>query len=123
MKIGMKFFLMIAVLNLTGTLIPVGIILNLNHKRNNELIHNEIVNLCAEHALIIRNWFDTYLAEVRALGHILSRYEIIPPTERRDLFSLMVKAMVESEPDVIGASMVWEPNTLDGLDAEYVNTP
>ncbi|MDR2397197.1 MAG: methyl-accepting chemotaxis protein, partial [Spirochaetaceae bacterium] len=71
----------------------------------------------------IKDWFNSHLYEVRALGYVLERYEQIAPTERRGLFSLMVKAMVESESDVIGASMVWEPNALDGLDAEYIDTP
>ncbi|MDR0722652.1 MAG: methyl-accepting chemotaxis protein [Treponema sp.] len=123
MKIGVKFFLTIAVLNLTGTLIPLGIILNLNHKRITDLFNNEISNLCAEHALVIKDWFNSHLYQVRTLGYVLERYEQIASTERRGLFSLMVKAMVESEPDVIGACMVWEPNALDGLDAEYIDTP
>ncbi|MHB9293058.1 methyl-accepting chemotaxis protein [Hollandina sp. SP2] len=123
MKIGTKFFLVIAVLNLAGTLIPLGLVLHLNHKRIADLVHNEISYLCAEQAAIIKNWFTTHLFEVRALGHVLERYEQIAPIERRGLFSLMVKSMVESEPDVLGASMVWEPNALDGLDAEYPDTP
>ncbi|MDR2392927.1 MAG: methyl-accepting chemotaxis protein [Treponema sp.] len=123
MKIGVKFFLMIAVLTLIGTAIPLGIIINLNHKRTSELVNNEVGYLTAEHALRIKTWFDGHLAEVRALGHAMNQYEQIPPLERRRLFSLMVKSMVESEQDVIGASMVWEPNALDGLDAEQIDTP
>ncbi|MDR2398760.1 MAG: methyl-accepting chemotaxis protein [Spirochaetaceae bacterium] len=123
MKIGVKFFLMIAVLNLTGTIILFGIIFQVNQNRNNELIQSEITNLCADQALSIRNWFNGYLANVRVLGHILSRYETIRIEERRSLYSLMVKSMVESEPDVIGAAMVWEPNVLDGLDAQYAGSP
>jgi methyl-accepting chemotaxis protein len=123
MKIRAKIFLTIAVLNLTGMFISLGIILNLNHNRVTDLINSEISNLGAEHALIIKDWFNSHLYEVRALGYVLERYEQIAPAERRSLFSLMVKAMVESEPDVIGASMVWEPNALDGLDAEYIDTP
>jgi methyl-accepting chemotaxis protein len=123
MKIGVKFFLMIAVLNLTGTLIPLGITLNLNYKRTKDLVNNEISYLSAEHALIIKAWFENHLHEIRALGLVMERYEQVAPVERRGLFSLMVKAMVESEPDVIGASMVWEPNALDGLDAEQTDTP
>ncbi|MDR2633445.1 MAG: methyl-accepting chemotaxis protein [Treponema sp.] len=123
MKIGVKFFLMIALLNLLGTLIPLGIILNLNHTHTSELVNNEIANLSAEQALRIKTWFDSHLYEVRALGHVMDRYDQIPAAERREVFSLMVTSMVASEPEVIGAAMIWEPNALDGLDAEYINTP
>ncbi|MDR3114522.1 MAG: methyl-accepting chemotaxis protein [Treponema sp.] len=123
MKIGIKLFLVIVVFNLTGTLIPLGIILNMNHKRINELVNNEISYLSAEQALLVKAWFESHLYAVRAIGRVMERYEQIAPGERRSLFSLMVKGMVESEPDVIGASMVWEPNALDGLDAELIDTP
>ena len=123
MKIGVKFFLTIAVLNLTGTLIPLGIILNLNHKRTEELVNNEISNLSAEQALIIKTWLDSHLAAVRALSQVMERTDQIPATDRRELFSLMVSATVESEAEVIGAAMIWEPNGLDDIDAEWADTP
>ncbi|MDR1324858.1 MAG: methyl-accepting chemotaxis protein [Treponema sp.] len=123
MKIRVKFFLMIALLNLIGTLTPLGIILNLNHKRTTELVNNEISNLSEEYAAIIKAWLDSHLAAVSALAQVMDRADKIPPEDRREFFSLMVTSTVESEAEVIGAAMVWEPNALDGLDAELADTP
>ena len=83
MKIRMKLFLMIALLNLIGSLIPLGIILNLNHKRTEELVNNEISNLSAEHALIIKTWLDSHLAAVSTLALVMERANQIPAAERR----------------------------------------
>ncbi|MDR2417626.1 MAG: methyl-accepting chemotaxis protein [Treponema sp.] len=123
MKIGVKFFLMIAGLTLVGTVVPLGIIINLNHKRTTELVRNEISNLSAEHALIIKNWMDGHLSAVSALGQVMHHADQIPLAERREFFSLMVTSTVEAEAEVIGAAMIWEPNALDGLDAEMADTP
>jgi hypothetical protein len=109
MKIGVNFFLMIGMLNLAGTLLPLEIVLHLNHKRNNELIHNEIINLSAKQGLISTKWFSNYLLKAPILG----QYEAIPPAEWRDLFSMMVKSIGESELDIIGAVMLW-PRTATG---------
>jgi methyl-accepting chemotaxis protein len=123
MKIGVRLFLMIALLNLIGTFIPMGIILNLNHSRTVQLVNNEISNLSTEHALAIKTWLDSHLAAVTTLALVMERANQIPAAERRELFSLMVSATVESEKEVIGAAMIWEPNGLDDLDAEFVDTP
>ncbi|MDR2027922.1 MAG: hypothetical protein LBP93_00135 [Treponema sp.] len=53
----------------------------------------------------------------------MSKYEAIDRDDRRSFFNLMVRALVEENPDIIAASSAWEPNALDGLDAEYANTP
>jgi methyl-accepting chemotaxis protein len=123
MKIGKKLFLMTGVLTLIGTLVPLGSMLYLNQRRMTDLVTNEVSTLSSEHALSIKTWFDSHLYEVRALAYVMERYEQIAAAERRSLFGLMVKSMVESNEDVIGASMIWEPNALDGLDAEYADTP
>ncbi|MDR1301584.1 MAG: methyl-accepting chemotaxis protein, partial [Treponema sp.] len=123
MKIGRKLLLMIGALTLIGTLVPLGIMLYLNHRRVTNLITTEIRTLCTEEALSIKTWFEIHLSEIRALAYVMERYEQIAADERRTLFGLMVKSMVESNQDVIGATMVWEPNALDGLDAAYIDTP
>jgi methyl-accepting chemotaxis protein len=122
-KIGKKLFLMIVILNLAGTVALVGTLLGLVRKQMRELIHNEISALTAENALRIKTWFDSHLDALRSIGQIMERYEQIAPAERRGWINLMIKTMVEANPEVVGASGVWEPNALDGLDREFVDAP
>ncbi|MDR2150683.1 MAG: methyl-accepting chemotaxis protein [Spirochaetaceae bacterium] len=119
MKIGKKLFLMIITLNLIGILLSVGIILYLNQKRMTALVYREIKNSSSEHTHAIKAWLDNHLYATCAFGQVMERMDQIPPLERRSFFALMVKSGVESDSDVLGAAMVWEPNAIDGLDADY----
>ncbi|MDR0640878.1 MAG: methyl-accepting chemotaxis protein, partial [Treponema sp.] len=123
MKIGRKLIVMIIILDLIGIGALTGTILSLAKKQINSLTHNEITNLAHENALTIKVWLELYLDAVRTAGQIMSKYEEIDRADRRPLINLMLRALVEENPEVIAASSVWEPNALDGLDAEFVNTP
>jgi methyl-accepting chemotaxis protein len=123
MKIGKKLIIMIIVLSLAGTSALTGTILNLAQKQISDLTSNELTNLANENALAIKVWLELYLDVVRAVGQLMSKYEEIDRTERRPLFNLMARALLEENPEIAATSTIWEPNALDGLDAEFVNTP
>ncbi|MDR2633268.1 MAG: hypothetical protein LBC51_06550 [Treponema sp.] len=53
----------------------------------------------------------------------MEQYETIDASQRRNYFNRVLKTMVTSHDDVIAAWCAWEPNALDGFDAEYRNTP
>jgi methyl-accepting chemotaxis protein len=120
MKLGKKLFLMILILNLVGTVALVGTILGLTRQQVSGLINNEIHALAAEKALRIQTWLDGHLGALRSIGQIMERYEQIAADERREWVNLMIKTMVEANPEVIGASGIWEPNALDELDREFI---
>ncbi|MDR2740038.1 MAG: cache domain-containing protein, partial [Treponema sp.] len=123
MKIGNKLILMIVILSLAGTAALTGTILRLAQNQISTLTNNEITNLANENALAIKVWLEVYLDVVRAVGQVMSKYEEIDRAERRPFFNMMVRTMVEENSEIAAASNVWEPNALDGLDAEFVNTP
>ncbi|MDR0785427.1 MAG: response regulator [Treponema sp.] len=123
MKISRRLFLFVMILNLAGLVTLSGMILNLAYRQINRHINNEISNLTSENALFIKTWFESHLIGARSLAQVMERYEQIDPLKRRAWVNLMVKAMVEDNPEVIGACTVWEPNALDGLDAQSADTP
>jgi methyl-accepting chemotaxis protein len=123
MKIGKRLVIMIVVLGLAGVSALTGTILRLAQKQISVLANNEITNLAKENALIIGARLEIYLDAVRSVGQIMSKYEEIDRDDRRPLFNLMVRTLVEENPKIAAASNIWEPNALDGLDAEFVNTP
>ncbi|MDR2629315.1 MAG: methyl-accepting chemotaxis protein, partial [Spirochaetaceae bacterium] len=122
MKIGKKLIVMIIVLNLAGIGALTWTILALAQKQISNLTKSEITNLANQDALQIKIWLEIFLDAVRTAGQIMSRYEEIDRAARRPFFSLMIRTLAEENPEVIGVAAGWEPDALDGLDAEFVNT-
>ncbi|MDR1249253.1 MAG: methyl-accepting chemotaxis protein [Treponema sp.] len=122
MKIGKKLLAMIIILNLIGTGTLAGVILNIARKQISNLTSNEITNLANQNALAIKVWLELYLDATRTASQIMSKYEEINRADRRSLFNLIVKTVLEENPEVTAAACAWEPDALDGFDAEFVNT-
>ena len=58
---------------------------------------------------------------VRAMGDVVQGMKAagIPPT--REQLDAMARQVLEARPEFIGTYSIWEPNALDGRDAEFVN--
>jgi methyl-accepting chemotaxis protein len=122
MKIGKKLIIMIVVLNLAGVSVLTWTILSIAQKQIQGLIGNEITNLTNENALKIKLWLELYMDAARTLGQVMSKYEEIDLEDRRPLFNLMLRSLVEENPEITAAYSIWEPNALDGQDALFANT-
>jgi methyl-accepting chemotaxis protein len=122
MKIGRKLIMMIVVLNLAGTAVLTGTILTLAQNHIRTLINHEITNLAREHALSIQVWLEQYMDATRTAGQIMAKYEALEPPARRPFFNLILRSLVEENPEIIASGSCWEPDALDGLDGELVNT-
>ncbi|MDR3123441.1 MAG: cache domain-containing protein, partial [Treponema sp.] len=114
---------MIIVLSLAGTSALTGTILYRAQKQISSLTNSEITNLANENAQVIKAWLESWLGAVRTAGQVMSKYEELDRDARRPLFNLMIRTLVEENPEIAAASGAWEPDALDGLDAEFVNTP
>ena len=57
-----------------------------------------------------------------ALQAAVEEFETIPPENRREYLDNIQKAILSDNPDFVDVWAVFEPNALDGLDAEYANT-
>ncbi|MDR0721221.1 MAG: methyl-accepting chemotaxis protein [Treponema sp.] len=123
MKIGKKLIMMIVILNIVGTAVLTGTILTLAQKHIRSLIDHEITNLAREHAMSIKAWLELYMDATRTVGQIMTTYEALEPAARRPFFNLILRSLAEENPEIIASGSCWEPNALDGLDAEFVNTP
>jgi methyl-accepting chemotaxis protein len=123
MKIGKKLVIMIIILNLAGTAALAGTILSLAQKQISSLINHEITNLAKESAMEIKEWLERYLDAARSTAQIMKKYGEIDRADRRPMFSLMMRALAEENSGIIAASCGWEPDVLDGMDAQFANTP
>jgi methyl-accepting chemotaxis protein len=123
MKIGKKLIIMISILNLTGATVLTGTIMDSAQKQIRALIGHEITNLAKENTRTIELWMDRYIDAARAISQVMSQYDLISPVERRPFLNGILRNLVTVNPDITGAYSVWEVDALDGMDAEYVNTP
>jgi methyl-accepting chemotaxis protein len=123
MKIGKKLVIVMIGLNLAGAGIMVGTILYIARGEISKTVTREINNLAEKNAREIEIWFDQYMDALRIVSRIMERYQELEAGRRREIFSMMVRTMAETYGGIAAAASCWEPDTLDGMDALYANTP
>ncbi|MDR3171963.1 MAG: methyl-accepting chemotaxis protein [Treponema sp.] len=123
MHIGKKLIITIITLNLLGSGILAGTILTISYRQINSLTVSEVTNLAKENAIEFQMWLEVYIDAIRTISQIMESYEQIALNERRSFFNMMIRTMVEKNSEISGSASCWEPNALDGLDAQYANTP
>jgi methyl-accepting chemotaxis protein len=122
MKIGNKLIIMIIALTLLGIGILLGIILNISQKQIARLVDSDLRNLGSNEAGKISLWMETQFSVARSLAQSMEAHEQIEPSQRRFFYNLLLRQMAEENPELASVWTVWEPNALDGLDAQYANT-
>jgi methyl-accepting chemotaxis protein len=75
------------------------------------------------YATEVRDYIDRAFQIPRTLAAAFAGLRDAKGIDQRDVINAMIRATLAAEPDVIGLSSLWEPNALDGRDAEFVNTP
>ncbi|MDR0623143.1 MAG: methyl-accepting chemotaxis protein [Treponema sp.] len=123
MKIGNRLIIMIIALTLSGIGILLGAILNISQNEISSLTDNELRNLGNNEAGKIAKWMETYFGVARSLAQSMEAYEEIDPAQRRFFYNLLLKRQAEANPEIAAVWTCWEPNALDGMDAQYANTP
>jgi methyl-accepting chemotaxis protein len=123
MKIGKKLIIMIIALTLLGTGILLGTILYRSQKQIAALTNSELRNLANNEASKLSLWLESCFSVARSLAQSMEAYEEIEPEQRRYVYNVLLKRMAEANPELAAAWTIWEPNALDGLDAQYANTP
>jgi methyl-accepting chemotaxis protein len=113
---------MIIALTLSGIGILLGTILNSSRKQIAVLINSEMKNLANYEASQIGLWLESPFSIARSLAQAMEAYEEIEVRERRNFYNILLKQITEANPRLATVWTIWEPNALDGLDAEYANT-
>ncbi|MDR2246611.1 MAG: methyl-accepting chemotaxis protein [Treponema sp.] len=125
MKIGMKLVLIISSINLVGIGLLAGITLSLSQREISRLAEEEAQSIARESSEEIRNWINEYIDMARTLAYAMQGYKEIPADQRRDYFNWMMKWVVLSKPEENSFSVYanWSSDGLDGMDAQFANTP
>ncbi|MDR2313315.1 MAG: methyl-accepting chemotaxis protein [Spirochaetaceae bacterium] len=122
MKIGKKLVIMILALIILGIGALLGTVVNISQTQITTLVNSELEKLGGNQAAVIKAWMDKNFSMVRALAVSMEAYEQIEPSQRRFFYNLLLKAQAENNPDIAAIWACWEPNALDGLDAQYAYT-
>ncbi len=75
------------------------------------------------YAAEVRDYIDRAFQIPRTLAAAFAGLRSAMGVNQRDAINAMMRATLAAEPDVIGLSSLWEPDALDGRDAEFVNAP
>ncbi|MDR1047826.1 MAG: methyl-accepting chemotaxis protein [Treponema sp.] len=123
MKIGVRLILILTVLNVIGIGILAAVTSVLSRAQIDRLAHENAVSIGADNSEKVGRYLDLYMDASRTLAEVMGQYEEIDVTVRRDFFNMMLRGYMEAHPEVIDIYCAWEPNALDGLDAQYANAP
>ncbi len=66
---------------------------------------------------------EKYLDASRTLAQAFSRFESIPEASRRQVYMDMLKQVLRDNQDFLSVWTIWEPNTIDRLDAQNIMAP
>jgi methyl-accepting chemotaxis protein len=80
-------------------------------------------NLTGLNALKIQVSYEIYLDTITTLSEIMNSFRAVELEDRRTRYTESIQQVLESNPTFVGIFTVWKPGILDGMDAEFVNTP
>jgi len=76
--------------------------------------------LAREQAVYWKSREEAVLNKLDGIADIMGGFDTVRTADRRDTFDNMLLTALNSNPDFIGISSVWKPNTLDGRDAQFI---
>ena len=78
-------------------------------------------NIALQNANFIKNEMDVAMNATRTMAQLFEEYQTIPLKERRPFFDRQLKTLVEKNEKFKSVWACFEPNALDGLDAENIS--
>lgn len=78
-------------------------------------------NLTDKYARQIESEIETVMDEARTLAGVMEQYENVDISQRRNFYNSILKGILEKNKNYLGIWSCWEPDALDGADAQYVN--
>ncbi len=120
LSIGQKIITAILSVNILG----IGLMAAVLHDRSSaiqtETAMESVHNLAEKHAETIRSQLESVMSVARTMAQVMEQFDNLEPEERRADYEVMIKGVVEANPNFFGIYTIWEPEALDGRDAEFV---
>jgi len=88
-----------------------------------ELTHNYATTIAKESSVEISKFLETYWSAAETTSQIMKQYQTMLVSNRRNLLNIILRGLLEENPELVGVWCVWEPNVLEGNDKEQIGTP
>jgi len=76
--------------------------------------------LSGEEAQFWKGRQDGRFTMLNTLADVMADFQSIEPAERRDIFDIMIKGVMEARPEYLLVYTVWKPNALDNMDSQMI---
>jgi hypothetical protein len=118
-----KLFSVISTSSFIGISVLTAVIVILASSETSRMVDERMFAIAEQNSGEMKGWLEEYMIMARTMAHIMEGYKDIPPAERRGVFDSMLKQVTAAYPEINDSWSQWAPNALDGMDAEYANTP
>jgi methyl-accepting chemotaxis protein len=123
MKLKVRLTLIVALL-LVITVTGVSVILLTSARSLQvEAAYENVMNLTGQYSTVMQGRYENYLTVAKTLAEIMNAYESVPVGERRSRYNGIILGIMESNPNFMGMFSVWQPDVLEGRDANYAGLP
>ncbi|MFA5341541.1 MAG: methyl-accepting chemotaxis protein [Clostridia bacterium] len=122
MKLGTKVVLMLSSILIVLMIAAFVLVINVTSANTNQAAVNNILSVANNNAGMIKTSLDVSLNTARTLSRSMEAYRDINSEERRIVFNSMMMNVLKENEDFVGVWTCWEPNAVDGADAEHENS-
>jgi methyl-accepting chemotaxis protein len=123
MKIGIKMMVIITAVNLVGIGGLTISSLLFSSNQITVMAEENINNIAINTSLQIKAYLEVPMDQIRTVAQFLDHFDEFGVDDRRHILNTMLENLASENPDFVGVWAAFEPNALDGRDAEFVNTP
>jgi methyl-accepting chemotaxis protein len=122
LKLAPKIMLLIMLIVVVIMLSIFGYLYLDGHKRDIEQANFASLSIAKENGALVESQLSEGLDVARGLAQALSAFQDYPVEVRRNVTNAILKKLAENNPNLLGTWASFEPNQLDGLDAQFANT-
>lgn len=122
MKIGTKLVLQVVSILLVVLLASFAVIIKVTSNNNEKNANTQVTALAEADAEIIKGELETVLNTAGALAHSMEGYQDLDQAHRRTAYNSVMKNVLMDNPNYLGIWTCWEPNALDNMDAQFINS-
>lgn len=92
-------------------------------KNSKDNLIKEAVSKANQEANNVKTELDYFMDMSRSLSHILLDFQTIPENLRRQVYMNILRNFLEQTEEILSVWTIWEPNSIDNLDEEHINSP
>jgi len=123
MKIGIKMMVIITAVNLVGIGGLTISSLLFSSNQITEMADENIKNIAMNTAEQITAYLEVPMDQIRTVAQFLDHFDEFAAGVRRETLNFLLENLAQENPNFVGVWAAFEPNALDGRDADFINTP